>query len=88
MEARRTIHIAPLDLNSQSFFPVYPYTVMGEKKQMRKSDIIISVLAGLAADGMLRLANGSDGNLLVHRALFFLVAAITFCLLRLFRSRG
>ena len=61
---------------------------MGEKKQMRKSDIIISALAGLAADSGLRLANGSDGNLLVHGALFLLVAAITFCLLRLLRSRG
>ncbi|WP_297021859.1 hypothetical protein [uncultured Dialister sp.] len=56
---------------------------------MRKSDIMmISALAGLAADSGLRLANGSDGNLLVHGALSLLAAAITFCLLRFFRSRG
>ena len=55
---------------------------------MRKSDIMISALAGLAADSGLRLANGSDGNLLVHGALSLLAAAITFCLLRLLRSRG
>ena len=55
---------------------------------MRKSDIIISALAGLAVDGMLRLANGNDGNLLIHGALFLAAAAITFWLLRLFRGRG
>lgn len=48
---------------------------------MKCISLVVGLLAGAVADGCLRLANGSDGNLLVHTCVFVMTAIVVAALI-------
>lgn len=46
-------------------------------KLKKKVILVVGVIAGILADGYLRLVSGDNGNLLVHGMMFLIVAVAT-----------
>lgn len=46
------------------------------RKRVKRISLVAGLVAGVAADGCLRLTNGNDGNLLVHAFVFVMTAVV------------